>query len=426
MLYERWRAVVASRPDALALLGPASSQRWTFAALHAAAEAWSGSAARGGWVCPRGHTPAFLLDVLSAWRAGSLVCPLEPGQAPPGVPPPPGCRHLKMTSATTGGPRLVAFTPAQLLADVDHIVATMRLRPEWPNLGVVSMAHSYGFSNLVLPLLLHGIPLILAPAPLPEAVRAAAQAAEAVTLAGVPALWRAWHQAQALPANVRLAISAGAPLPTSLEQQIYDATGLKVHNFYGASECGGIAYDATDVPRTDETCVGAPLGGVTLAVDEAGMLEVRSEAVAETYWPEPLPTLGAGRFRTTDLAVLNDGQVRLCGRASDQINVAGRKLAPTTIEQVLRTHPAVADCLVFGVPDPEITRGEIIVAGVVAATVVSGAVLKAFLLERLPPWQVPRAWWFIEALPANERGKVSRAEWRQRFLASRAQRLDQA
>ena len=53
------------------------------------------------------------------------------------------------------------------MADAENIVATMGLRPDWPNLGVISLAHSYGFSNLVLPLLLHGIPLILAPVPLP-------------------------------------------------------------------------------------------------------------------------------------------------------------------------------------------------------------------------------------------------------------------
>ena len=56
------------------------------------------------------------------------------------------------------------------MADAENIVATMGLRPDWPNLGVISLAHSYGFSNLVLPLLLHGIPLILAGAPLPEIV----------------------------------------------------------------------------------------------------------------------------------------------------------------------------------------------------------------------------------------------------------------
>ena len=55
-------------------------------------------------------------------------------------------------SATTGAARVIAFTAGQLAADVENIVATMGLRPNWPNLGVISMAHSYGFSNLVLPL----------------------------------------------------------------------------------------------------------------------------------------------------------------------------------------------------------------------------------------------------------------------------------
>ena len=57
------------------------------------------------------------------------------------------------------------------------------------------MAYSYGFSNLVLPLLLHGIPLFLAPAPLPEILRGAAKAHWNLTVAGVPALWHAWHKA---------------------------------------------------------------------------------------------------------------------------------------------------------------------------------------------------------------------------------------
>ena len=103
--------------------------------------------------------------------------------------------HLKPTSATTGGARFVAFTAEQLAADAENIVATMGLRPDWPNLGVISLAHSYGFSNLVLPLLLHGIPLILAPAPLPEIIRRAAETETFLTLPAVPAMWRAWHEA---------------------------------------------------------------------------------------------------------------------------------------------------------------------------------------------------------------------------------------
>src|SRR5205085_7308072 len=123
------------------------------------------------------------------WRLGEVVCPLEPDQKRPETNEslPEEIVHFKTTSATTGAPRLVAFTAPQLMADAENIVATMGLRPDWPNLGVISLAHSYGFSNLVLPLLLHGIPLIVVGSGLPEAVKRAASAEPSLTLAAVPA-----------------------------------------------------------------------------------------------------------------------------------------------------------------------------------------------------------------------------------------------
>src|SRR5450759_5595809 len=292
----------------------------------------------------------------------------------------------------------------------------MGLRPDWPNLGVISLAHSYGFSNLVLPLLLHGIPLILAGAPLPEAIRRAAATEKAVTLAAVPALWRAWHDADAIPPSIRLAISAGAPLPLALEQNVFALRGLKIHNFYGASECGGIAYDATAGPRLDSSCVGAPMRNVKLSVTGEGCLEVRSRAVGQTYWPEPGLNLRDGVFRTSDLAEISYGLVYLRGRVTDLINLAGRKISPETIEEVLLAHPAVRDCLVFGVPDDDRGRGEKIVACIVSNSETSGETFKQFLLKKLPAWQVPRDWQFVESLEVNQRGKLSRAEWRKRYL----------
>jgi acyl-CoA synthetase (AMP-forming)/AMP-acid ligase II len=321
-----------------------------------------------------------------------------------------------MTSGTTAAPRFVAFTDAQLAADAENIVATMGLRPEWPNLGVISLAHSYGFSNLVLPLLLHGVPLLLAGAPLPEIVLRAAATEKAVTLAAVPALWRTWHDADAIPRNVRLAISAGAPLPVSLEQNVFATHGLKIHNFYGSSECGGIAYDANSGARLDGSCAGAPMRNVNLTVGEDGCLEVRSKAVGQTYWPEPSPRLGDGVFHTNDLAEISYGLVYFRGRAGDQINVAGRKVSPESIEKILLGHPGVRECVVFGVPSSDAGRGETIVACVSATTQVAGETLKQFLLSQLPAWQVPREWWLVESLFASQRGKLSRAEWRKRYL----------
>ena len=105
--------------------------------------------------------------------------------------------------------RLIAFKAEQLMADVSHIVATMGLRADWPNLGIISLAHSYGFSNLVLPLLLHGIPLILAPSRLPESLRQASGQFDCLTLPAVPALWRVWRDAGVITPSIKLGISAG-------------------------------------------------------------------------------------------------------------------------------------------------------------------------------------------------------------------------
>jgi long-chain acyl-CoA synthetase len=415
MLYERWRQIARERGHSLALRDLAVGREWSFAELAAQAEATPAGA--GPVAYPKGYCAEFIFDLLAAWRANVVVCPLEPDQEPPRFPVPPApCCHIKTTSATGGLPRGVAFRPEQLAADADNIVATMGLRPDWPNLAVISLAHSYGFSNLVLPLLLNGIPLVLAPSPLPEVVRRAAEGYPHLTLAGVPALWRAWFEAGAIPPNVRLAISAGAPLPLNLEQAVFAATGLKVHNFYGSSECGGIAYDATGTPRTDDACVGSPMRNVEVSLNEDGCLQVRGSAVGETYWPDGDPSLAAGCFQTSDLAELREGQVFLRGRLGDQINVAGRKVSPTTIELALRAHPAVKDCLVFGIPSSDSDRTDVIVACVVSNGTNNTGALKQFLLARLPGWQVPREWWFVDSLGANPRGKTPRAEWRRRYL----------
>jgi acyl-CoA synthetase (AMP-forming)/AMP-acid ligase II len=417
MLYDRWRQIARERHGQLALRDLATGEQWTFGDL---AEATQSRPEPVEPVYPAGQGAGFVLDVLRGWRSGQIICPVEPGHRPPPLGSlPASIAHVKTTSATTGASRFVLFTGPQLMADAANIMETMGLCAEWPNLGVISLAHSYGFSNLVLPLLLHGIPLILVGSALPEAVRRGAASASGVTLAAVPALWGTWHEAGSIPANVRLAISAAAPLPLLLEQQIFERQGLKVHNFYGSTECGGIAYDRAAGPRRDETCAGAPMQNVDLSLDDRGCLVVRSPAAGETYWPDARPELGQGVFRTNDLATISDGIVYLRGRAGDQINVAGRKVSPEAIERVLNQHPSVRHCIVFGVPSPEVERGEMIVACLVAAGNVTGDRLRQFLTSHLPAWQVPRDWWFVDSLETNRRGKVSRAEWRKRYLGRR-------
>lgn len=405
--------------DDVAVHDVASGRSWTFARLAREADASPANPHPGtGAVHPCGGGPGFILDVLRAWRAGVVTCPLEPGQPAPDLPRPAAIvAHLKLTSGTTGTPRCVAFTAAQLAADADAIVRTMGLERGCPNLAAISLAHSYGFSSLVLPLLLHGIPLVLAASALPAAVIAAAATTgdAPLTLPAVPALWRAWHDAGAIPSRVRLAISAGAPLPRALEQAVFDRSGLKLHNFLGASECGGIAFDRSTVPRSLPSLAGQPLAGVHVAVGTDGRLEVRGPAVGLGYWPADDESLRPGCYRTGDLGeVLPDGSIVVHGRAVDIINVAGRKVSPEVVEAALRSHPAVRECLVLGLPSDD-ARCEEVAAVVATANGVAPEDLRDHLHGRLQPWQVPRRWFLVDQLEANARGKLSRAAWRQRL-----------
>src|SRR5262245_17221412 len=131
MLYERWRKIALDFPKENALRDLASGRAWTFREL--ALETEQREPDRSRIVFPRGAGAEFVLSILRAWRNGRVICPLENEQSPPDLSAelPPGTAHVKTTSATSGSPRLIAFTASQLMADAEHIVATMGLRPDW-------------------------------------------------------------------------------------------------------------------------------------------------------------------------------------------------------------------------------------------------------------------------------------------------------
>jgi len=390
MLYPRWLETYRRFADRFAMIDE-SGRSWTFAELAARVEA---APPAHSAVIARTGSIEFFIAILRAWRDGQAVIPVERDAPEPSLhfPPPAGTKLVKHTPGAAGIPRGIFFDDARLIADGDRIVAAMNLNPDRPNLGVVSLAHSYGFSNVVLPLILHGVPVHLLSAPFPRMVVDACATHESVVIAAVPSMWRAWHRAGILSGlPIALAVSAGAPLALELERDVFASSGLKLHNFYGASECGGISFDATDRPRESAEDAGTPLPGVQVSIDPSGRLLVASDAVACGYnVTREGDALGDGRYLTHDLGQIDGGRIRLHGTLGGAINVAGRKVSPAKVEAALMATGLAKRVRVSGRRSSDPERVEEIVAHV---ELVGGASLDQLKqAAQLANWEMPRHW----------------------------------
>jgi acyl-CoA synthetase (AMP-forming)/AMP-acid ligase II len=335
----------------------------------------------------------------------------------------PECEFLKLTSGTTSRPRAIRFTAGQLAADCDNICETMGIGESDLNFGVIPFSHSYGFSNLITPLLCRGVPLVASEDRMPRAILEDLERAGATVFPGMPLFFEklaGMEGAPALPA-LRLCVSAGAPLPARVGEAFSARFSRKVHTFYGSSECGGIGYDAGGERVYEEGFVGRAMRNVEIApLEEGGRIAVRSAAVGDGYYPDPDPeVLGSGRFVPADLVRMGERGMYLVGRATDVINIAGRKLNPAEVEARLALCPGVRQVVVFGVAS--VLRNEEAVA-CVSGCAEPDAVLR-YARTVLSGWQVPKDVWLVDEVPVNERGKVSRRDLA-RSYAERRGRAD--
>jgi len=224
--------------------------------------------------------------------------------------------------------------------------------------------------------------------------------------------------------GMRLMVSGSAALPVSTLERWREISGHTLLERYGMTEIGMALSNPLHGERRPGS-VGLPLPGVEVRlVDEDGQavepgapgeIEVRGPGVFLEYWRRPQATAEAFRegrwFRTGDVAVVEDGYYRILGRRSvDIIKTGGFKVSALEIEEVLRTHPAVAECAVVGVDDPE--WGERVCAAVELREGVELTLgeLQPWARERLAPYKLPRALLAVPALPRNAMGKVVKPE----------------
>jgi acyl-CoA synthetase (AMP-forming)/AMP-acid ligase II len=448
-----WKETLVALGDRPAVLAPDGGTLRTFSAIEAEATdcaALLREVAPSSVVAIRlGNSPSYPGLLLALFRRGLIPLPLgqhlekaELGLAletcgaaalieangaglriahlpASAAPPPPDADFLKLTSGTTAAPRAIRFRAYQLVADCDQICASMGLGPDDVNFGVIPFAHSYGFSNLLTPLLCRGIPLVASDDRMPRAILDGLAHSGATVFPGMPLFFQKLAELDTTPAlpRLQLCISAGAPLPAVVAARFSERFGLKIHTFYGSSECGGIGYDDSDECRYEDGFAGTPMVGVTITPAEAGRIEIRSAAVGEGYFPsEDAAALGSGRFIPGDLVRWTERGMFIAGRASELINVAGRKLNPAEVEQRLLECPGVRQAVLFAVPSA--LRGEEAVACVAGEGIDAAGVLR-FCREHLSQWQVPRDIWLVPEIAANERGKISRRLLAENYLATR-------
>lgn len=326
---------------------------------------------------------------------------------------------LKLTSGTTAAPRTIRFRSEQLLADCDQICHTMGIFDVDLNFGVIPVSHSYGFSNLLTPLIARGIPMVLSQDRTPRALLEDLAKTNATVFAGTPVFYQAFCEIENFPPllKLRLCISAGSPLPVAVAKKFRGKFGLPIHSFYGASECGGICYDR-DATDDIEGFVGMPMKDVDLEIidrdAESTQVRVRSVAAGDGYFPDAdEEKLSDGIFVPDDLLAREGFGFKIVGRISDVINVAGKKVNPIEVEEQLLRFPGVREAIAFG--RQSTLRNEEVAACVAGDADLGENELLEFCRRGLSAWQVPKRIFIVDSIPTSERGKISRRELAKRF-----------
>ncbi|KFI08572.1 class I adenylate-forming enzyme family protein [Massilia sp. BSC265] len=367
------------------------------------------------------YTTAASPDALAhARRDGATVVgevmagPLDPATVPEPVRPDDAqVAALVYTTGTTGQPKGVMLTHANLLF-VAATSSTLRgLQPSDHASGVLPISHVYGLASVMLGTLYAGACLHLAPRFSAEALLAQIRAGKLTIVQGVPAMYArllALSRGEQITSRLRFCYAGGSPLDPALKREVEQVFGLPLHNGYGLTESGPtVSQTRLDAPRGD-TSVGHPIPGVEVRIVGAtGELWVRGPNVMAGYYRDPVQTGAAlrpgGWLATGDLATQDeDGALFIAGRVKELIIRAGFNVYPLEVETALNSHPAVVQSAVVGRP---VGGGEEEVVAFVEATgALAEAALQDWLRARLAPYKRPSRIVFMDALPAAPSGKI--------------------
>ncbi|MFJ1874403.1 o-succinylbenzoate--CoA ligase [Streptomyces chartreusis] len=340
---------------------------------------------------------------------------------------------IMYTSGTTGRPKGAMLTHGNITWNALNVLVDTDLIADERALVSAPLFHTAGLNMLTLPVLLKGGTCVLVEAFDPDATFDLIARHRITFMFGVPTMFDQLSRHPRWPAadlsSLRILTCGGSPVPTPLIAA-YQERGLTFLQGYGMTEAapGTLFLDAehaitkagsAGVPHffSDVRVVRPDLTPVD--TDEPGEIVVRGPHVMPGYWGLPDETAASfadGWFRSGDAArVDEDGYVFVVDRIKDMIISGGENIYPAEIEDVLLTHPGIAECAVIGVADDK--WGEVPRAVVVPR---EGAALDpdevlASLSGRLAKYKIPKSLVLADELPRTASGKLLKSRVRTRY-----------
>jgi malonyl-CoA/methylmalonyl-CoA synthetase len=335
---------------------------------------------------------------------------------------------IAFTSGTTGRPKAVPLTHANVLSSVRAAMLAWRWTSRDVLVHALPLTHQHGLSGIHATILA-GSAAVIHEQLDAEALCRSVAAEPATVLFAVPAVYErltAWDGIRGVDlSSLRLRVSGSAPLGPALACRIEDTMGELALERYGSTEAGLDVSNPYDGPRRVGS-VGLPLPGVELCVVDAsgapvatgadGEIVIRGPQVFAGYEGDLDATAGSffegGWFRTGDIGRVDpaDGYLAITGRAKELIITGGLNVYPREVELALEAEPAVERAAVAGVPSER--WGEEVVALVVPASgaAVDPESLIASVRSRLAPYKCPKRVIVVEEIPVNAVGKVVRPQ----------------
>ena len=337
---------------------------------------------------------------------------------------------LVYTSGSTGAPRGVIQTHANIDANTRSICEFLQLSAADRAMAILPLSYCYGKSVLQTHLMVGGSVFFDHRFMYPRLVVETIGRERCTGFAGVPLTFELIRRqvdprSIAMP-TLRYLTQAGGAMSLATTRWVREAfSPARLFVMYGQTEATArLAYLAPEDGEENAGSIGRPIPGVELEVvdesgaprpaGEEGQLVARGANVTSGYFRAPAETaeiLHGGWLWTGDLARKDaDGFIFLTGRARELMKIGGYRVNPAEIEQRLCAHPDVLEAAVLGQSHP--ISGEVPVAFVVkrAEASLSEPELRRHCRTALPAYKVPAAVWFIEALPRTSAGKVAKTE----------------